>query len=73
MAVEITYTSSRDCDYGDREVTEDLAELVDRNPRASVGRLAELLVEAGALRAEAVFEAFRGHRDYAPVRVEEPG
>ncbi len=67
MAVEITYTSSRDCDYGDREVTEDVATFVDRN--ASLGKLVELLVEADILSVEQVFDAFKQHHDYAPVRV----
>ncbi len=59
--MRIRYTTSRDCDFGERKVEEDLATLVDR--RGTLGQLVELLVEKGVLTVEEAFSEFKAPWD----------
>lgn len=70
MSINITYESSRNCDYDSRQVEERLSDLVERSSN-SLGTLVELLVDANVLSLDDAYAAFKGFDDYRDVeRVE---
>lgn len=65
--MRIKYRTSRGCDYDTRLVEEDLDDFVNRS--GDIGKLVELLVSAGALSPEKVFDSLKSHDDYGDFEV----
>ena len=64
-----TYSTSRGCDCGDREIEQSVREFVNER-NVDVGKLVELLVDRRVLTYHGVFEAMKTHDDYEILEVE---
>ena len=58
---DIHYSTTRDCEFGDRKVEESVEEFVNRG--GDIGKLVELLVDSGLLSMRVVFDTFRTYED----------
>jgi hypothetical protein len=65
--MRIRYRTSRGCDYDTKLVEEDLDDFVYRS--GDIGLLVELLVSAGVLSPEDVFDSLKSQRDYGDFEV----